>query len=358
MNDAQELSDALDLEFWLEREGVRFKRTRGRSGDQFNVVECPSCGDRRSRVYLNAESGVGNCFVCNESFNKLKFINEFLGGNWRDTFKHVRDVLKEQGWRPAKRVEVAVEKEKAVMPLSFELPTSDGRNLLYLESRGVTAEWAKYFHLRYCECGWWNFKREDGSQGGQKFDNRLLIPVYDLDGTFQTFQGRDVTGEVKDKKYLFPSGLPGTGRFLLNGQNALNHASIALVEGFFDVAATKIAFDEEKSLRAVEPIGSFGKNLSYGDLTGNDQLGRFLTLKRSGLKQVTIMWDGEPKALISAIEAGERLQKIGLFVKIALLPRDKDPNEVPAEIVRKTYFDATPLTAATSIKWRMKNPYA
>jgi DNA primase len=355
-DDAAELSEALDLEFVLEREGIRFKRTMGSSGLQLNCVECPHCGDRRSRVYLNAETGVGNCFVCNEKFSKLGFINQMLGGSWRDTFKYVKEALKEQGWRPRKRIEVAVEKEKAVMPPSFELPTPEGQNLLYLEERGVNDEWTRYFHLRFCEEGWWNFKREDGSRGGQRFDNRLLIPVYDLDGTFQTFQGRDLTGK-SEKKYLFPSGLPGTGRFLLNGQNAQRRSAVVIGEGFFDVAAIKIAFDEDPALRNVEPVGSFGKHLSYGALDGNDQLGRFLLLKRQGLKQVTIMWDGEEKALIAAIEAGERLQRIGLAVKIALLPADKDPNEVPAEVVREVYWKATPLTPAQAIKWRLRNPY-
>jgi DNA primase len=243
------------------------------------------------------------------------------------------------------------------MPPSFALPTHDGRNLLYLDKRGVTNEWAQYFHLRFCEEGWWNFKREDGTTGGQRFDNRLLIPVYDLDGTFVTFQGRDVSGENVEKKYLFPSGLPGTGRFLLNGQNALNRSQVVMVEGFFDVAATKIAFDDDPELRLVEPVGSFGKHLSGGHDDGNDQIGRFLTLKRSGLKQVTIMWDGEVKALEAAIGAGQMLQKIGLAVKIALLPAGCDPNEVPAEVVRKTFWDARPLTAAQIVKWKLNNPY-
>ncbi len=353
----REISDALDFEFWIEREGVRFKRTPGRSGVQLNIAVCPNCGDRRSRVYINAESGLGNCFVCDKKFNKLTFIQATLGLPWRETIDNVRAALKEQGWRPHKRVEVAVATEKAVMPPSFELPTPAGQNLVYLETRGVTNEWARYFHLRYCEEGWWNFKRDDGSTGGQKFDGRVLIPVYDLDGEFKTFQGRAVTAEDGGRKYLFPSGLPGTGRFLLNGQNALNRAAVVMAEGFFDVAAIKIAFEEDATLRNVEPIGSFGKHLSAGLGDGDDQLARFITLRNSGLKQVTIMWDGEEKALLSAIEAGEKLQKIGLNVKIALLPKDKDPNEVAPEIVREAYWKATPLTAAQIVKWKLRNPY-
>lgn len=352
-----EALDQLDMEFWLEREGLRYKRSPGRSGIQLNLRVCPACGDRRSRVYLNAETGVGNCFVCSTTFNKAKFIHETLGGSWGDTFRAIEQAAKEQGWRPRKRVEVAVEEEKAIMPPSFSLPTPEGQNLVYLDQRGVTNEWAKYFHLRYCEDGWWNFKREDGSAGGQKFSGRILIPVYDLDGAFKTFQGRDVTGSDGGRKYLFPSGLPGTGRFLLNGQNALNRSAVVMAEGFFDVAAIKIAFDADLDLRLVEPVGSFGKHLSAGLGDGDDQLTRFRRLKDTGLKQVTIMWDGEKAALDAALEAGGLLKGVGLSVKIALLPAGKDPNEVPPETVRQAYWKAEPLTEGLMLKWRMRNPY-
>ena len=356
MADAEAI-DKLDIEFWLERQGLRYKRTPGRSGIQLNMANCPFCGDRRSRVYLNAETGQGNCFVCGETFGKAKFIHEVLGGNWAQTFKEIETAAKEQGWRPKKRIEVAVEQEKAVLPPSFSLPTADGRNLEYLEKRGVTAEWAKYFHLRFCEEGWWNFMREDGTKGGQKFDGRILIPVYDLDGNFKTFQGRAVTKDDGGRKYLFPSGLPGTGRFLLNGQNALNRSAVAIGEGFFDIAAMKIAFDADPALRMVEPVGTFGKHLSAGLGDGDDQLTRFRTLQASGLKQVTFMWDGERSALQAALEGGQHLRKIGLAVKIALLPAGKDPNDVTPDVVCDAYWKAVPLTDVQIMRWRVRSPY-
>ena len=94
-------------------------------------------------------------------------------------------------------------------------------------------------------------------------------------------------------------------------------------EGPFDVFATKIALDADASIKSVVPVGSFGKNLSFGK--GETQLNNFRRMKRSGLETVTIMWDGEKKALISAMIAAEKLNGIGLNVRIATLPQDKDP---------------------------------
>lgn len=355
-DDAEELSDALDLEYWAEREGLDFKMARGRSGMQLNFRACPECGDRRYRTYLNAETGVGNCFVCGEIYSKLKFINIATGLSWADTFRHVKEVLIEQGWRPKRKHSVAVE-NTVKLPVSFELPTPSGQNLQYLENRGFTADIAKYFHLRYCVSGWWNFTNEDGRPSGQKFDGRVIIPVYDLDGTLHTFQGRDITG-TSEKKYLFPQGLPGTGRYIYNGHNFVRSKRVLMGEGAFDVAAQKIAMEEDPTLRDVVPIGSFGKHLSFGDLAGNDQLGRLLQMRRAGLEELTIMWDGEPKALIAALDAAKLTSRIGIRTRIALLPLDKDPNEVPAHIVRKAFYEAKTYTSILDIQWRLRNPFA
>jgi len=369
-DDAQELSDTLDLEQWFEREGHPYKATRGASGPQLNVKTCPACGDSRWRTYLNAESGRGNCFICSATFNKFTFIHRSLGHDpedtspagkraWADTFKNIRETLAEQGWRPRRTTMVAVEFGEVVLPASFPLPTAEGRNLVYLESRGIDGDLARYFHLRYCTEGKFWFEREDGSKGYQIFDGRIIIPVFDIDGKLMTFQGRDVTGVYEGtQKYLFPKGLPGTGRYLFNGQSATLAKRVVMGEGAFDVMAIKKAFDEDPSLRDVVPVGSFGKHLSYGSTDGNDQLGRFIQLKRTGLEEVTIMWDGEAKALEAALDAAELLRRLDLRVRIATLPFERDPNEVLAQTVRETFLAARPYTPLLNISWRIKNPYA
>lgn len=355
--EVQELEDALDFEFWLEREGVSFKLTRGKSGMQANLRECPACGDRRYRAYVNAETGIGNCFVCNGKFRgKLDFIKQQTGLAFREALAHVKETLKDQGWRP-KRVAVAVEQEKAKLPASFPLPTPDGQNLTYLEERRIGVDLTAYLDLRFSEFGVWRFTQEDGSKATQDFSNRVIIPVYDLDGTFVTFQGRDVSG-THPRKYLFPKGLPGTGRYLLNGQNAIRTKRVVMGEGVFDVAGLKAAMDGENDLRDVVPVGSFGKHLSYGAPDGDDQLGRFLQLRRDGLEEVTIMWDGEEKALIAALDAGKMLTRVGFRVRIALLPAGCDPNEVLPEVTREAFRKAQPYTKALDVKWRLRNPYA
>lgn len=352
-----DINEELDMEFFLDRESLRYKKARGRSGLQLNVRECPAdgCHDNRYRVYLNAETGRGNCFVCNATFTKATFIKEYLNGTWRDVAKYGEEILREQGWRPKRRVEAAVDYGDVNLPVSHELPLPEG-NLGYLESRGIDGDTAKYFHLRYCEFGFWRYKNQEGEWKVQSFDGRIIIPVYDLDGKLMTYQGRDITG-TSDRKYLFPKELPGTGRYLLNGHNFAATDEAVLGEGFFDVAAIKLAFDVDPKLRHILPLGSFGKHLSFGDTNGDDQLGRFMQLKARGLKKLTIMWDGEVAALTAALDAAKLLSRAGLVVRIALLPPDKDPNEVDSQVVRNAYYKAETWTPMLDAKLRLRNPY-
>jgi DNA primase len=354
----EEITQNLDLEFFFDRESLAYKMGRGSSGMQINARDCPECGDNRYRVYLNADSGLGNCFSCNAHYNKSRFVHAHLGtGKWADTLRFCKEILSDQGWRPKRLSGVAVDPGQVILPYSQELPTEDGENLEYLENRGITGDYARYFNLRYCQFGFWQFVDEQGNKAMQKFDDRVIIPVYDLDGSLKTFQGRDLTGN-KTRKYLFPKELPGTGRYLYNGQNVVMTDEIAMGEGAFDVAAIKIAFDEDVQLRRIVPVGSFGKHLSYGSLDGDDQIGRLTQLRRQGIKRLTIMWDGETKALIAALDAAKRVTAIGIQTRIALLPPDKDPNEVPGEVVRQAYYAATVWTPAVDVKWRLRNPYA
>lgn len=356
----EQIQDELDMEFLLDRESIAYRETRGSSGIQLNIKNCPNpaCGDGRWRTYFGVDNGRGNCFVCGCSFDKVRFVHMYFdhGDDWRSTLAVCEEVLRDQGYKPKRKAMVQVVHDNVTLPVSDPLPLADGSNLTYLEQRGFDGEIAKYFELRWCQFGWWKFKDADGNTQTQNFGNRIIIPVFDLDGTLKTFQGRDLTG-TSNKKYLFPMELPGTGRYLLNGHNVVASKHVVLGEGAFDVAAIKVAFDEDPELRDVIPVGSFGKHLSFGAPNGDDQLGRFIKLKARGVETVTIMWDGEVNALRAALDAAKILTGVGLKVRIALLPFEKDPNEVTGDVVRSAFYAAQLWTPSLDIKWRLRNPY-
>lgn len=355
MSDIRELLDNLDMESYLDSEGIDYKLTRGRSGMQLNVRECPVCGSKSFKVYLNAETGQGNCFAGDhppgENFNKYKFIKAYIGATRvREVCQHIERHVRDQGWRP-RRKSVAVEELGPLeLPDSIELPRY-GRNLAYLTKRGIDKETTGYFHLRYSHNGkfWFDWQ---GERRCQDYARRVIIPIYDLEGKLVSFQGRDITGE-QEPKYLFPPSYASSGRYLYNGQNAHGAKRVVIGEGAFDAIALKQAMDGDISLRDVVPLATFGKHLSCG-AEGDDQLAVFLTLKQEGLQEVTFMWDGEARALLDAIDAGAKLRAAGISVRIGVLPANKDPNEVSPDEVRRVFWQATPLTHQNEIKLRLQ----
>lgn len=352
----KEILEIVDIEYYLDREGVDYTVTHGSSGTQLNVRECPVCGSAESKVYLNADTGLGNCFAGRhppgENFSLWSFAKALHGfDNNRDVFDHLKSIAVEIGWRAKKTTSVEVEMDRPdlKLPVSHELPIN-GKNLQYLADRGITSDVAKYFHLRYCSKGWFKYLF-NGVEKFQCYHKRIIIPIFDIEGVLASFQGRDITGEA-EKKYLFPPGFSSTGEFLYNAHNAVRAKRIVVGEGVFDVMAIKIALDDDVSLRDVVPVGTFGKHLAHGN-DGGDQLNKFLTLKHEGLEEVVFMWDGEVAALKDAVTAGLVLKGIGLSVRVAQLPDGKDPNEVPPHVVRDAYWGAKLLTSSFIARVRL-----
>lgn len=352
----EEAIDLLDMETYLDWEGITYRETRGSRGYQLNVKECPVCGNNKWKVYLNKDTGLGNCFAGDhppgENFNKFSFIRAHLGNpSNRVIIDHILTVSGEMGWRPKKITGVAVDDENLalVLPESRAIPI-DERNLLYLESRGIDADTASYFNLRYSHTGKFHYT-VSGENREQDYSRRVIIPVFDLEGKLVSFQGRDVTGTA-EKKYLFPPGFASTGKYLYNGHNALGAESVVVGEGAFDVIAIKLAFDEDMALRDIVPIGTFGKHLSAGE-EGKDQLAQFLELGKRGLKTVTFMWDGEPAAIDAAISSALLLHSYGFATRIAILPEGADPNEVSQQVVRDAFWKAITINKISAIRMKL-----
>lgn len=342
----------LDIEQWLDYQGIEYRKTRGSRGEQLNIKECPCCGDRRYKVYINAETGLGNCFDgdCQKTFCKWTFIKAHMPeASHAQLIEHIKDMASQQGWRPKRHVETAVNlNTQLVLPDSIALP-HQGRNMKYLDNRGITGGVAQYFHLRYSHAGVFKYE-QDGKRRIQDYSRRIIIPVFDLAGDLVSFQGRDITGEAA-KKYLFPPGFASTGSILYNGHNAIRAKHVVVGEGVFDVAAIKIAFMGNQALRQVEPVGSFGKHLSGG--SDDSQIAKLSELRENGLEAVTFMWDGESRAILDAIDAALEVRRLGLLTRVAILPKDKDPNEVPAAVVRETFLKAERVDKLTAAKLKL-----
>lgn len=345
--------EQIDIEDWMSHLGVDYRVTVGSSGAQVNIKECPRCGGSRWKVFMNAETGFGNCFhgscVDEPGFNLFTFTRHQIRGTNGETAKQLVDFAKTQGWRPkAERVRRVIKR-----PDALDLPAAErlhmGSNVPYLENRGVDGRIAERFDLRMCQQGGYDYKDHEGNDRTQNYSGRIIIPIRDIDGTIVTFQGRDVTGEA-DKKYLFPPGLPGTGRYLYNAHRAKGKKHLIMGEGAFDVIAIDMAFEGHDEIGA---IGSFGKAFTGGEKDAEDQLKQLAALKQAGATSLTFMWDSEPATIRSACNAVEVIRRIIPKVRIAVLPSGCDPNEVSAVQVRAAYVNSIEASRANIFKLRV-----
>lgn len=346
LEDLLALADPEDFLVWL---GIDYQMTRGRSGVQLNIRTCPRCGGSENKVYLNADSGLGNCFhgacVDEPGFNLFSFTKAHLG-TAKEAVETLKAYAKTVGWRPkkAERLSVSVATDGGVvLPECLKLPIK-GRNLTYLEVRGIRAATVEALDWRFCKKGYFEYEGHDGTTRRQDYSNRVIIPVRDLQGEIKTFQGRDITGTA-ELRYLFPPGLAGTGQFLYNAHNALGSETVIVTEGVFDVAATVQAISEDYT-GSTGVVGSFGKKISMSeqDHGSPDQLSQLFELKKAGMKRLIFLWDGEFAAIDDACKEASKLRRFGFDTYVAQLPSDKDPNECTAQEVRKALREAFPAT--------------
>jgi len=348
-----ELLERVDIEDFLAFLNVDYKTTRGRSGVQLNLRECPRCGGRDWKVYLNAETGLGTCFhgacVGEPGFNKFSYAFNLFGQDYKATIAELKNYAQSTGWRPKVKTRPVDEVTTDVnLPPCFDLPIK-GKTLKYLSDRGFTPETAEFFRWKFCKEGGYSYTMA-GEKKIQDYTNRVVIPVYDIEGKLVTFQGRSIEPNPL-RKYIFPPGLPGAGRYIYNANNAVGFSKVVMGEGALDVAAIKQAFDEDPTFRDIAPIGSFGKSLSMAESGGdNDQLSDLKKLKAAGLQEITMMWDGEPSTIQAAVKAALELRRYGFKVRVAELPLNCDPNEVAPAVVREAFIRSVEVTTISAIK--------
>jgi DNA primase len=326
--------DELDVEQLVSYLGYDYRVSNGNSGVQLNLRTCPSCHRCDFKVYLNADTGLGNCFQCSVGLNRYKLVKLTLGlGTHGDVMRYVTGIADVVRYKPKVNVESYKLNEDWVLPINKKIEEEQDVPE-YLKERNIDAKLAKRFNLRHCEYGFYKYNDFQSRSKFVDFSNRILLPVHDIDGKLVTFQGRDTTGK-SDKRYLFPNMLPGTGRYIYNAHYALKNKAkkVVLNEGCFDVFATTRALESDVAYKDYSACGTFGKHLSIAanNVTATDQLSDLYKLCEAGVEELVVLWDGETQAIKAAIEAALKLNGLGLNTTVAKLSDDLDPDEVGTE---------------------------
>lgn len=338
MSELSDAIDSVDVEEVLDELGIDYSRYG--SSDEIILDECPYCG-RTHKASFSVSKKVGHCFhaACEATWNVWSLSKHVLG-NARDSFDMLMRLGRGVYYRPVRKT---IEPTDWSMPDNIELPTPDGQTLKYLTDRRVLVETQSMFDLRYCHVGYYEFMNAEGNKDKLNFSKRVIIPIHDLDGEIKTFQGRDITG-LSNKRYLFPTNLPGSGRFLYGANNFIGCKTLIINEGIFDVMATYQAIKGLPEYKEWGVAGTFGISLGHSDKNGDDQLSRLKKMQREGLENIVICYDGELNAYRKGVEIAQLLKSEGFKVKIATLPANQDPSSVRTQVVRDAINKAVNVT--------------
>lgn len=271
---------ANNIKFWTDGKNV--------SPGWVNI-RCPFCGDKSNHGGFNLSSGRYKCWRCG-SHSPHDVLKELTGSIIK--FSISTHLL------PKKQSAVIEPKEYERMP-GVDEPKNCHRE--YLINRGFDLTMMKDL-----------YKIKFTIHTPQKYQWRIMIPIFSAEGEYLSFQGRDVTGQ-QHLRYVdeadFDNKSTLYGEWLID-----DYENVLVVEGVFD--AWKLG------------VGSVA---TYGIAFTMDQV-----LLLSKYRNVFVMFDNERTAQQQADKLCKELQLIGVNAKKVAGPvRYKDPGAMPANRARE-----------------------
>ncbi len=309
---------------------------------------CPFHQEKTPSFSVSQEMQVFKCFGCDTGGNVIHFLQKHEG----KTFVEAIEWLAERANIPLstknpkitayhKRIRDLRELNRFAVKYYHELlrtgPYSQQARE-YLKNRGILSETINFFNLGYAKQqrkdlvkaathqGWTIqqlvdaglIKNEDyGPQ--DRFWNRILFPIYNVQGFPVGFGGRSLSNEHQPK-YLNSPGtiLYNKSRILFNldkaRQSITGKQSALLVEGYMDVLML-----HQNGIENV--LASSGTSLSE----------EHTSLLKRYTPEVVIVFDGDASGLQAAQRGLQRLIAEDIRVRIAILPKGDDPDSFVKE---------------------------
>jgi DNA primase len=347
---------------------------------------CPFHDDKSPSFSVSPSKQFYYCFSCGAGGNAIKFLME-LGK--RSFSEVVLDLAKKyqvsvQTLQPEERQElqrqISVREQLyeilAIASKFYEhaLRQPDGQAALqYLRSdRALSLETIQKFQLGYAPGGWetlhaylvdqkkfpaalvektgLSIPRKNGDGFYDRFRNRLMIPIHDLQGRVIGFGGRTLTDE--QPKYLNSpeTELFDKGKTLYGLDQA--RATIAkrdqavVVEGYFDVIALHAA-------------GITNAVASLGTALGANQVRQLLRYSES--KRVVFNFDADRAGVQAAERAIGEVAELAyqgeVQLRILNIPESKDPDEF-LKTNSPEYYQALLDTAPLWLDWQIQKAIA
>ena len=328
-----ELHNKIDIVSVISRY-VKLKK-RGRNF----VGLCPFHDDKNPSFVVSPEKQIFHCFGCGASGDVIKFLMRIEGIDFKEA---VRILAKEAKMEPPAFTYKGIDRterenlykimEKAA---AFFKQNITDDVLTYLKKRGVTKESIEKFHLGYAPPNGDKFVREMKESGisedslikvgivkkmddGRKiayFRNRIMLPIFDIQGRIVAFGGR-IFGEGEPKYLNSPDTAIFTKGNLLYPINIAKEGirkekAVIVVEGYFDA----LILQQSGVENAVSSMGTAFTEAQAG-------------LIKRYTDTVYFFYDGDEAGRKGAERAVEICSKKDLTVKIIVGKEGLDPDEI------------------------------
>ena len=297
-------------------------------------IPCPLCGDDRSRLYIEAETGVWICFRCQERGDLFDLFHRALGMEPAEAFETRRKLrfrtepkFRFGGGVPAPAPGVELPAHYLRIDSRVELPEGWDRIIGYVESRHVPYARALSYEMGFCF--------------GGPYAGRIIIPVTYRKQLY-TFVARALDPAV-EPKVLYPAGSRRSDVvFNLDRLERLQHPRpLIITEGVFD------------ALRLPNcAVAILGSQMSAQQVT---LLGRLPV----GWRPFIIMMDGDKPGRNASLQIHRSLWSHGIPHVEARLPEGTDPSDAPEEVLRETIdkaMDTWTYKATDALSTGVDNP--
>lgn len=263
---------------------------------------CPFHDDRKPSFSINVEKGLWKCGSnkCGLSGNFAKFYKLIEN---IDSWQEVLERLKEVGAASTEELlGLLKEESKSDSKVINKFPpeVEDIVYLDYLDKRGLGKEVVEAYSLKYAR---------EGYIDGVSLNSCIVAPIYDIDGTYRTFQVRYLqTNYTKRWNNPFDSPIHDLlyGGWIINGRTN----RLWIVEGASDVWRLYSLGEQAAGLGTKE--------------SSSGQLNRLYGLCRLyGLAPIVCLDGDVPESFILRI--ANELDAMGVNTKIVRLKPDEDP---------------------------------
>lgn len=302
---------------------------------------CPFHDDHSPSMSVSKERQLYKCFVCNKGGNVFNFVKDYENISFIEAVKRVADKVGiPLNINYVKKENVKYKEDFEIMNYATKifqnnLNSKEGTKAReYLAKRSINEEVIKDFkiglslnnntYLYDSLSKKYNINKldelglitKDGIKGYDKFINRIMIPLTDLDNNVVGYTGRIYNDEKDTAKYINTkeTNIYKKGNLLFNYYNAKEY----IREG-------KIAILVEGNMDAIRMYSSGVRNVLA--LMGTSMTKEQVTILKKLRVPIILMLDNDDAGSLATINNGDMLSNENIDVKVVRLNGAKDPDE-------------------------------